>query len=70
MGIGFVTKECNPPNCPQSRPIETLWSILQDMVYDQGWEAKNIDQLQRRIVAKMRQIDRNFVQAMFSAIQK
>ena len=43
--VQFVDKEFNP----QARPIETLWSILKNMVYDEGWEAKTIDQLQRRI---------------------
>ena len=45
-GVQFVARDFNPQNCPQSRPIETLWAILENMVYDQGWEAKNIDQLQ------------------------
>ena len=43
--VQFVDKEFNP----QARPIETLWSILKNMVYDEGWEAKTIDHLQRRI---------------------
>jgi transposase len=43
--IEFVDRQFNPQNCPQARPIETLWAILKNMVYDQGWEAKNIDHL-------------------------
>jgi hypothetical protein len=35
-GIQFVNRNFIPQNCPQARPIETLWSILKDMVYDQG----------------------------------
>ena len=34
-GIQFVDRYMNPQNCLQSRPIETLWSILKNMVYDQ-----------------------------------
>ena len=45
--VQFVDKEFNPQNCPQARPIETLWSIFKNMVYDEGWEAKTIDHLQR-----------------------
>ena len=41
--VQFVDKEFNPQACP----IETLWSILKNMVDDEGWEAKTIDQLQR-----------------------
>ena len=44
--VQFVDKEFNPQNCPQARPIETMWSILKNMVYDEGWEAKTIDHLQ------------------------
>ena len=51
--LQFVDKEFNPKNCPQAHPIETLWSILKNMVYDEGWEAKTIDHLQRRIAKKL-----------------
>ena len=66
----FVDKHFNPQNCPQARPIETLWSILKNMVYDQGWEARNIDQLKRRIMKKIKEIDMNVVQTMFADIRK
>ena len=42
-GVQLVHKEWNPQNCPQSCPIETLWTILNDMVYEGEWEAKTID---------------------------
>ena len=69
-GIKFVQQHCNPQNYPQSRPIETLWSILKNMVYDQGWEAKNIDQLKQRITQKLKEIDLNVVQTMFLDIRR
>ncbi|CAF2052526.1 unnamed protein product, partial [Rotaria magnacalcarata] len=50
--VQYVERQSNPPNCPQSRPIETLRSILADMVYEGGWEAKTIYQLKRRIAKK------------------
>jgi len=40
------------------------------MVYEQGREAKNIDQLKRRITQKMKEMDMKVVQTMFSGIQK
>jgi hypothetical protein len=40
------------------------------MVYDQGWEAKNIDHLKQRIQQKMNEIDIEVVQTMFSGIRK
>ena len=60
----------NPQNCPQSKPIETLWSILKNMIYDQGWQATNIDHLKRRIQQKIKEIDINVIQSMFSGIRK
>ena len=68
--VQFVDKEFNLQNCPQARPIETLWSILKNMVYDEGWEAKTIDHLQRRIAKKLKEIDIKIVQQMFSGIRK
>ena len=47
--IKFVPKEDNPPNVPQARPIETFWSHLSHKIYEDGWEAKSINQLIRRI---------------------
>ena len=69
-GVQLVYKEWNPQNCPQSRPIETLWMILNDIVYEGEWEAKTIDQLKRRIHKKLKEIDMKVVQSMFSDIRK
>ena len=60
----FVDKEFNP----QAHSIETLWSILKNMVYDEGMEAKTIDHLQRRIAKKLKEINIQIVQQMFSDI--
>lgn len=68
--VQMVHKEWNPQNCPQSRPIETLWAILSDMVYEGDWEAKTINQLKRRIKKKLKEIDMKVVQSMFSDIRK
>ena len=69
-GIQFVDRYMNPENCPQSRPIETLWSILKNMLYDQGWGAKNIDHLKRRKQQKIKETDIDVVQSKFSGIRK
>ena len=68
--IQFVDRHFNPQNGPQTRPIETVWSILKNMVYGQEWEAKNINQLKRRIMQKIKKIDINLVQMMFLHIKK
>jgi hypothetical protein len=68
--IQLVPIKFNPQNCPQSRPIETLWTIIDDMVYDKGWEARNIDQLKKRITTKLKETDIKLVQTMFLGIRK
>ena len=47
--VPFVSRIDNPPNVPQARPIETVWTILERKVYENNWEAKDIDQLVKRI---------------------
>ena len=69
-GISVVSQQNNPQNCPQARPIESLWSILDQLVYAHGWEAKSIEHLKRRIVKKLHEVDIKVVQAMFSDIRK
>ena len=69
-GIHFVSQQKNPQNCPQARPVETLWSILEQMVYAGAWEAKNINQLKKRIMKKLNELDIKVVQSMFLDIRK
>ena len=40
------------------------------MVYEGGWKAKTIDQLKRRINKKLKEIDMEVVQCIFSGIRK
>lgn len=47
--VQFVAKKDNPANLPECRPIEDFWSILKSLVYKNGWQAKNVDQLRTRI---------------------
>ena len=49
QGLYFISKENNPPACPQIRPIEQFWSMLKTEVYANNWSAKNRDQLIRKI---------------------
>ena len=69
-GIHFVSQQKNPQNSPQARPVETLWSILAQMVYAGAWEAKSINQLKKRIMKKLNELDIKVVQTMFLDIRK
>ena len=67
--INFVPKERNPPNVPQARAIENFWGCLGEKVYENAWEAKNEDQLIRRINAKLKEFDLHFVQDLMRGIK-
>lgn len=62
--INYVTKEDNPPNVPECRPIEDFWSILKGKVYNGNWQAKSHEGLKARIRQCIGQIDENVVQAL------
>lgn len=49
LGIKYLPKAQNPPNVPQLRPIEDFWSILKRKVYENGYKASNLKQLENRI---------------------
>lgn len=67
--INLVPKEENPPNLPQSRPIENLWSILSSKVYEHGWKANSIKQLKTRIKKKIKEISINELQSLLGSIR-
>ena len=68
-GITCVKRSQNSPNVPQARPIETIWSLLEQKVYDQGWEARNLDELAKRITLKAKDIDQNVVTKMILTVR-
>lgn len=67
--VNFVSKEDNPANIPEARPIEQFWAILKAAVYKDGWEADNLDQLINRIKYCLSKVDPNFIQSQFSAVK-
>ena len=68
--IHYVSQQKNSQNYPQAGPTETLWSILEQMEYVGAWEAKNINQLKKRIMKKLNELDIKVVQSMFLDIRK
>lgn len=68
--VPVVAKENNPPNVPQARPIETVWSILEQKVYARNWQARNLDLLAKRIKLKAKQLQPKMLQAMVEDIRK
>lgn len=67
--IKFVEKKDNPPNLPECRPIEDFWSFLKGKVYEKNWQAKDLDQLRRRIEYCLKKLDPNVVQGMAQTVR-
>jgi len=68
--IQVVPKEVNPANLPKARPIEDFWGILKQKVYENGWCAKTIDELESRIKYCLRKMDKKLVQDLALATHK
>ena len=44
--VHHVDKKDNPANLPEARPIEDFWALVKNKVYENNWEAKNLEQLE------------------------
>lgn len=60
--IQYIPKKDNPANFPKVRPIEDFWGDLKRKVYEGGWEAKTLNQLENRIRLCLRNFDLSDVQ--------
>ena len=67
--LPYVRRSQNPPNVPQCRPIENIWALIEQMVYQGGWEAKNLDQLANQIKSKIKQLDQTVVTTMVQGVR-
>ena len=59
--VYFVDETTNPPNVAQATPIENLWGILAQKVYEGEWEAKTQQELISRIQSQLKKFDSNFL---------
>jgi len=67
--VNYVTKDINPPNVPQARPIENFWGCLSEKVYEGGWQASTEQQLINRISFKLKEFDLNFVKSLMAGVK-
>ena len=68
--VKFVPKEINPPNVPQTRPVENFWGFLAQKVYEGGWEAHTKQQFIRRIESKMKEFHTFFVESLLEGVNE
>ena len=68
--LPFVSRVDNPPNVPQARPIRTVRTVLERKIYENNWEAKNIDHLVKRIKQKAKEPDQEMLQGIREDVGK
>jgi hypothetical protein len=64
----FFDRTTNPLNVPQAQPIENLWGILAQKIYEGGWEAKTQQELISRIQSQMKKFDSIFLQNLMRRV--
>jgi hypothetical protein len=67
--LPFFNNTTNHQNVPQVRPIENLWGILAQKVYEGGWEAKTQQELINRIQSQLKNFDSNFFQSLMGGVK-
>lgn len=60
--IEYVSKDFNPPNVPQLRPIENFWAMLRRKVYHNSYQAKTSKNLIVKIKKELKTIALNGIQ--------
>jgi hypothetical protein len=69
-GINYVTKDDNPPNVPERRPVEDFWAILKGLVYEKNWQATDLENLRTRILKCLKEIDIELVKDIFRSTRQ
>ena len=54
----------------QARPIEVIWTILERKIYENNWEANDIDYLVRRIKQKIKELNQQMLQDMMEGVRR
>lgn len=68
--VAVVPKQCNPPNCPELRPIEEYWSIMKGILKKKGGQVKSAAELQKKWTWACKQYPDSAVQDLMSRIRR
>lgn len=66
--VTFLAKEKNPPNVPQTRPIERFWAHLKAKVFTPPYHPQNIDCLEKRIKKILKEFQPEYFERLMSAV--
>ena len=50
--------------------LRLYWTVLERKIYENNWEAKNIDHLVKRIKQKAKELDQEMLQGMIEGVRK
>jgi hypothetical protein len=70
QNIPYIPRFMNPANLPEARPIEDFWGNLKMEVYKGDWVAKNLKELENRIVSCLRNMGLKVVQHHALGVRK
>lgn len=70
QNVTFVPKNMNPANVPKARPIEDFWALLKQKVYNDNWQATNIEQLKKRVTWCLSKLDSKLIQRLAQSTRK
>lgn len=70
QNIPYIPKFMNPANLPEARPIEDFWANLKMEVYKGDWVAKNLQELENRIISCLGKMDLKVVQNHALGVRK
>ena len=66
----FVKKHCNPPNCPELRPIKRYWAIIKRKLRFNVKEAKNIQDFKNKWTRATKKVQPKTVQKLMSSVKR
>ena len=59
-----------PGRCDTATRGSLIWTILERKIYENNWEANNIDHLVRRIKQKNKELDQQMLQDMMEGVRR
>ena len=63
-----MKRESNPPNRPQLRSIEHFWSIFEQLVHENYYQATSRDDLVQRIKPCVKKVDVEDIKKMMNKV--
>lgn len=68
--IDFVPKDCNPPNCPQFRPIEKFWAIVKAKLKKNAGIVENAKAMHAKWIYFSEKVTATVVQNLMESIKR